>query len=35
MQDGNHRYEALVKAGATTYDAFLGKPKEKKPMDSD
>src|SRR5439155_17284650 len=27
MQDGNHRYEALVKAGAKTYDAFLGKPK--------
>jgi hypothetical protein len=34
MQDGNHRYEALVKAGATTYDAFLGKPKKKKPIDS-
>lgn len=32
IQDGNHRYEALVKAGATTYDAFLGKPKTKKPM---
>jgi len=28
MQDGNHRYEALVKAGAATYDAFLGKPKQ-------
>jgi hypothetical protein len=34
MQDGNHRYEALVKAGAATYDAFLGKPKKKKPIDS-
>jgi hypothetical protein len=27
MQDGNHRYEALVKAGAKAFDAFLGKPK--------
>lgn len=34
MQDGNHRYEALVKAGATTYDAFLGKPKLSTPTDS-
>jgi hypothetical protein len=34
MQDGNRRYEALVKAGATAYDVFLGKPKRKKPMDS-
>lgn len=34
MQDGNHRYEALVKAGAATYDAFLGKPRRKQPVDS-
>ncbi len=27
MQDGNHRYEALVKSGATTFEAFLGRPK--------
>jgi len=27
MQDGNHRYEALGKWGAKTYDVFLGKPK--------
>jgi hypothetical protein len=33
-QDGNHRYEALVKAGATTYDVFLGKPKRKQAFDS-
>jgi hypothetical protein len=33
MQDGNHRYEALTSAGAATYDAFLGKPKKKKPID--
>ncbi len=34
MQDGNHRYEALAKAGATTYDAFLGRPKRKQAFDS-
>lgn len=34
MQDGNHRYEALVRAGALTYDAFLGKPKFRKPDDT-
>jgi len=34
MQDGNHRYEALLTTGATTYDAYLGKPKRKKPVDS-
>jgi hypothetical protein len=34
MQDGNHRFEALVKAGATTYDAFLGTPKQKQAFDS-
>jgi hypothetical protein len=34
MQDGNHRYEALVKAGATTYDAFLARPKKKRTIDS-
>ena len=34
MQDGNHRFEALATAGAATYDAFLGKPKRKKPIDS-
>ena len=27
MQDGNHRYEALVKVGVATYDVFLGKPR--------
>lgn len=27
LQDGNHRYEALVKSGVKTFDAFLGKPK--------
>ena len=34
MQDGNHRFEALVNAEATTYDAFLGKPKKKQASDS-
>lgn len=34
MQDGSHRYMALAAAGAATYDAFLGKPKKKKPIDS-
>jgi hypothetical protein len=34
MQDGNHRYEALARAGAATIDAFLGKPKMKKPINS-
>lgn len=33
-QDGNHRFEALLSAGAATYDAFLGKPKKKQPFDS-
>jgi len=28
VRDGNHRYEALVRAGATTFDAFLGKAKK-------
>jgi hypothetical protein len=32
LQDGSHRFEALMKAGAATYDAFLGKPKKKKPI---
>ncbi len=30
LQDGSRRFEALMKAGAATYDAFLGKPKCKK-----
>ena len=34
MQDGNHRFEALVNSGATTYDAFLAKPKKKQAADS-
>ena len=34
LQDGNHRFEALVKAGVHTYDAFLGKPRRKRPIDS-
>lgn len=34
MQDGNDRYEALVKVGVATYDAFRGKPKRKQPVDS-
>ncbi len=27
LEDGSHRFEALMKAGAATYDAFLGRPK--------
>jgi hypothetical protein len=34
VQDGNHRYTARAAAGAATYDAFLGKLKRKKPIDS-
>ncbi len=34
IQDGNHRWEALVTAGAPTYQAFLGKPKRKQRIDS-
>lgn len=33
MQDGNHRYEALVRHGAKTYEAFLAKPKRPQPFD--
>lgn len=33
MQDDNHRMEALITHRATTYDAFLAKPKKKKPID--
>ena len=33
MQDGNHRMEALIMHRATTYYAFLAKPKKKKPID--
>jgi hypothetical protein len=33
MQDGNHRMEALVTHRAATYEAFLAKPKKKKPID--
>ena len=32
LQDGSHRFEALMKARVATYDAFLGKPKKKKPI---
>jgi hypothetical protein len=34
MQDGNHRFEALVNGGAVTYDASFGKPKRKQPFGS-
>ena len=33
MQDGNHRMEALITHRAATYDAFLAKPRKKKPID--
>jgi hypothetical protein len=33
MQDGNHRMEALITHRATTYQAYLAKPKKKKPID--
>lgn len=33
MQDGNHRMEALITHRATTYEAFLARPKKKKPID--
>jgi hypothetical protein len=33
MQDGNHRMEALITHRATTYEAFLAKPKKKKSID--
>ena len=33
MQDGNHRMEALITYRAQTYEAFLGKPKRRKPID--
>jgi hypothetical protein len=33
LQDGNHRYEALVRHGAKTYEAFLAKPKRPQPID--
>jgi hypothetical protein len=33
MQDGNHRMEALTTHRAPTYEAFLGKPKRRKPID--
>ena len=33
MQDGNHRMEALITHRAPNYEAFLGKPKRRKPID--
>jgi hypothetical protein len=33
IQDGNHRLEALITHRATTYEAFLAKPKKRKPID--
>ena len=33
MQDGNHRMEAIITHRAPTYEAFLGKPKRRKPID--
>jgi len=33
LQDGNHRMEALVIHRASTFEAFLGKPKRPKPID--
>jgi hypothetical protein len=33
IQDGNHRMEAIITHRAPTYEAFLGKPKRRKPID--